>query len=79
MEDCNNSFIDDLKSEMLSLQDSLSIQGMKQQAVVWENTNLERELKDQSQRLSKQLVEAEEREAELRRAMQSLREKGNRE
>ena len=52
---------------------------MKQQAVVWENTNLERELKDQSQRLSKQLVEAEEREAELRRAMQSLREKGNRE
>ena len=64
---------------MLSLQESLSIQGMKQQAVVWENTNLERELKDQSQRLSKQLVEAEEREAELRRAMQSLREKGNRE
>ena len=79
MEDCNNSFIDDLKSEMLSLQDSLSNQGKKQQAVVWENTNLERELKDQSQRLSKQLVEAEEREAELRRAMQSLREKGNRE
>ena len=79
MEDCNNSFIDDLESEMLSLQDSLSNQGKKQQAVVWENTNLERELKDQSQRLSKQLVEAEEREAELRRAMQSLREKGNRE
>jgi polyhydroxyalkanoate synthesis regulator phasin len=52
---------------------------VKQQAVVWENSNLEKELKNQNQRLSKQLVEAGEREAELRRSMQSLREKVNRE
>ena len=79
MEDCNNSFIDDLKSEMLSLQDSLSNQRVKQQAVVWENSNLEKELKNQNQRLSRQLVEAGEREVELIRTMQSLREKVNKE
>ena len=79
MEDCNNSFIEDLKSEILSLQESLSNQGMKQRAFVWENSSLERELRDQNQRMSKQLVEAGEREAELRRSMQSLREKVNRE
>jgi chromosome segregation ATPase len=79
VEDCNNSFIEDLKSEILSLQESLSNQGMKQRAFVWENSSLERELRDQNQRMSKQLVEAGEREAELRRSMQSLREKVNRE
>ena len=79
VEDYNSSLIDDLKSEILSLQDSLSKQGMKQQAFVWESTNLEQELTDQNQRLSKQLVEAGERETELRRAMQTLREKVNRE
>ena len=63
----------------MSLQDSLSNQRVTQQAVVWENSNLEKELKNQNQRLSKQLVEAGEREAELRRSMQSLREKVNRE
>ena len=55
---------------------------MKQQEFVWENSNLERELRelrDQNHRMSKQLVEAGEREAELRRSMQSLREKVNRE
>ena len=82
MEECHNSFIEDLKSEILSLQDSLFNQGMKQQEFVWENSNLERELselRDQNHRMSKQLVEAGEREAELRRSMQSLREKVNRE
>jgi chromosome segregation ATPase len=79
VEDCNNSFIDDLNSEILSLHHSLSDQGMKQQEFVWEKSNLERELKDQNQRLSKQLAEAGEREAELRRAIQSLIEKGKRE
>ena len=63
----------------MSLQDSLSNQRVTQQAVVWENSNLEKELKNQNHRLSKQLVEAGEREAELKRSMQSLREKVNRE
>jgi len=79
VEDYNSSLIDDLKSEILSLQDSLSKQGMKQQAFVWESTNLEQELTDQNHRLSQQLVEAGERETELRRAMHTLREKVNRE
>ena len=61
VEDYNNSLIDDLKSEISSLQDSLSKQGIKQQAAVWESSNLEEELTSQNQRLTQQLVEAGER------------------
>ena len=75
VEDYNNSLIDDLKSKISSLQDSLSKQGIKQQAAVWESSNLEEELTSQNQRLTQQLVEAGEREAELRRAMQVMKEK----
>ena len=69
----------DLKTEISSLQDSLSKQNMKQKVFVCDNSQLDNELKEQNQRLSKQLVEAGERETEMRREMKSLREKFNRE
>ena len=75
VEDYNNSLIDDLKSEILSLQDSLSKQGIKQQAAVWESSNIEEELTNENQRLTQQLLEAEAREVELRRAMQVMKER----
>ena len=69
----------DLKTEISSLQDSLSKQNMKQKVFVCDNSQLDNELKEQNQRLSKQLVEAGERETEMRSNMRSLREKFNRE
>ena len=75
IKECNNSLIDDLRLEISSLQDSINNRGMQLQTYVIENNGFEKELKEQNQRLSKQLFEATERESELRKTLHNLREK----
>jgi len=73
MGECNNSLIDDLKSEISLLQESLN----KKQPIGEEHSALEKELKDQNQRLTRQLSEAGDKEKELMRTLQNLRDKVN--